>query len=108
MKIEELTCKQYIKVKMDEYKKSNYYNKTLQLKKNNPILATQLIKNKEKSFKDQWKEYIQEYGRNNKLDNKIIYSYIKEFSYNQLLYDFRRGRVALDGWIPTEKYTINF
>lgn len=107
MNIENLTCKQYINLKMAVYKKSKYYQKTLELKRTKPELANKLIIDKENKFKEEWQQYILEYGKSNKLKNKIIYSYIKEFGYNRLLYDFRRVK-ALEGWIPTEKYTIGF
>ena len=105
--IENLTCKQYVDIKMNEYKQTNYYKKTLELKKKNTTLAEQLIETKENKFITEWKEYILEYGKYNKLDNKTIYSYIKQFGYSQLIYDFRRV-VALEGWVPTEKHTIGF
>lgn len=107
MKIENLTCIQYVNIKMDEYKQTNYYKKTLELKKKNPVLAEKIIEDKKNKYITEWREYILEYGKYKRLENKIIYSYIKQFGYNQLLYDFRRV-AALEGWIPTEKYTIGF
>lgn len=107
MKIENLTCKQYVNIKMNEYKQTKYYKKGLEMKKKYPKLVNSLIKDKEKKYITEWKEHILEYGKTNRLDNKIIYSYIREFSYSQLIYDFRRVK-ALEGWIPTDKYTIGF
>lgn len=104
--MENLTCKQYLDIKMTEYKKTNYYKKALELKKKNIELANKIITDKENKYITEWKEYILEYGKTNRLDNKIIYSYINQFGYNQLIYDFRRV-VALDGWIPSENYTLN-
>lgn len=105
--IESLTCKQYVNMKMNEYKQTNYYKKTLELKKKNPELAANMLTDKENKYITEWKEYILEYGKTNRLENKIIYSYINQFGYNQLIYDFRRA-AALEGWIPTDRYTIGY
>ena len=107
MNIEKLTCKQYIDLKMNEYKQTYYYKKVLELRKNNKNeLAENIINSKIEKYKNEWYEYIKEYGRSNKLNNKIIYSFIREYGYNQLLYDFRRVK-GLDGWIASKKYTLN-
>jgi vacuolar-type H+-ATPase subunit I/STV1 len=103
MKLENMTCRQYVNEKFSEYMKSNYYKQTLKLKSKKPELAAQILNDKQNKYINEWKDYILEYGKYNRLDNKVIYSYIKEFGYNQLLHDFRRVK-ALEGWIPSKKY----
>lgn len=103
MNIENMTCRQYVNLKFNEYMKSNYYKQTLILKASKPELVAQILKDKKNKYIQEWRDYILECGKHNRLDNKVIYSYIKEFGYEQLLYDFRRVK-ALEGWIPSKKY----
>lgn len=104
--IEEMTCKQYISEKFEEWKKTKYYENALKLKDEN--LKNGILESKKEKYKEEWKNYIMEYGKENALSNKVIYSYIREFSYNVLLHDFRGDRKGLRDWIPTEKYTIGY
>ncbi len=104
--IESFTCKQYVNMRMNEYKQTNYYKRVLELKKTKPELANSMLTDKENKYITEWREHILEHGKTNRLENKIIYSYINEFGYNQLIYDFRRV-AALEGWTPTKNYTLN-
>lgn len=102
----EITCKQFINIKWEEFKSKYYYKKLLELRKTNKEMAIILENQYKEKFKKQWRAAVVEYGRSNKLNNTVIYSFISEFSYDQLLYEFRNGR-ALEGWKPSKKYTLN-
>ena len=101
-----LTCKQYVNAKWEDFKTKCYYKRLLEIKKTNKKMAEQLENDYTKKWENEWKNIIIEYGRSNRLENKIIYSFIKSFGYEQLLYQFRNGN-GLKDWIPSKKYTKN-
>lgn len=99
MKNYELTLKQYQNIKLKEHKKSIYWNKTLKLNKE---IRDNMIKSKLEKFKNEWYELIIERGKNNRLKNKVIYSFDREYGRDHLLHVFRGTHKALEGWTNTD------
>lgn len=99
MKIYEQTLKQYQQQEIDEYKKSKYWSNALKLKKE---LRDNVLNTKLEKYKNEWYEAIIEHGRNNILDNKIIYSFDREYGRDHLLHCFRGDRQGLIGWINSD------
>ena len=94
-----LTLKQYQNERLEEYKQTYYWNKTKKLKKE---LKENIMESKMDKWKNDWYKKVVEHGKNNRLDNKIIYSFDKEYSRQFLLYTFRRNDNALKDWIPSD------
>lgn len=97
--IYEMTLKQYQNEKMKEFKKSYYWKKYLKVKKE---IRDSIVKSKMEQFKREWHNAIIEYGKNNKLDNKVIYSFDNEYGREYLLHVFRGTNKALKGWINSD------
>ena len=97
--IYELTLKQYQNEKMKEFKKSYYWKKYLKVKKE---IRDNAIKDKMQQFKLEWHDAIIEYGTNNILDNKVIYSFDNEYGREYLLHVFRGTHKALEGWVNSD------
>lgn len=95
----QLTLKQYQDIKISEYKNTNYWTKALKMNKE---IRDGLLKTKMDKHKMEWHDLILEYGKNNILDNKVIYSFDREYGRVHLLHSFRGGRKGLEGWINTD------
>ena len=95
----EMTLKQYQALKLEEYKQSNYWKKALNLKKE---LRDNMLNSKLEKFKSEWYESVLEYGRENRLTNKVIYSFDREYGRQHLSYCFRGDRKGIEGWIPSD------
>lgn len=99
----ELTLKQYQDKKLKEFKTTKYWENALKLKKE---MRDNFLKSKMSTWEKEWYELIIEYGTHNKLLNKVIYSFDREYGRQHLLHCFRGDRKGLDGWINSD--AINF
>lgn len=99
MEYYEMTLRQYQNYKLSEFKKTKYWDKVLKLKKEN---RDNMIDSKLKKWKNEWYECVIEYGKLNKISNKVIYSFDKEYGREHMMHCFRGNRKGLDGWINTD------
>ncbi|MFA7133285.1 MAG: hypothetical protein WC108_08320 [Bacteroidales bacterium] len=99
MEIYELTLKQYQKQELENFKNSKYWNSVLKMTKER---KENFIKSKLEDYKRKWYDVIIEYGRENRLLNKVIYSFDKEYGRDHLLHCFRGERKGLIGWINSD------
>lgn len=95
----ELTLKQYQDKKLKEFKTTKYWENSLKLKKE---MRDNLLKSKMAKWKNEWYDLIIEYGKDNKLSNKVIYSFDREYGREHLMHCFRGGRKGLEGWINSD------
>lgn len=99
MQIYEMTLKQYQEQELRKYKNSPYWKKALKVKKE---LRDNIINSKLEKYKNEWYEAVIEYGTYNKLDNKVIYAFDREYGREHLLHCFRGNRKGLENWINSD------
>ncbi len=99
MEAYKLTLKQYQKQEFNKFKQTKFYTMWMKQTKErrNNFFKSQLEK-----YKNEWYELVVEYGRYNTLENKIIYSFDREYGRKNLLYAFRANSQALINWINSD------
>ena len=100
MEIYELTLKQYQKQKLENLKHSKYWSGVQKMPKGRKINFIDF--SKVKDYKNKWYEAVIEYGKQNRLLNKVIYSFDREYGRDHLLHCFRGAREGLVGWINSD------
>ena len=99
MKIYELTLKQYQKQELENLKHSKYWSGVLKMTKER---KEAFIHSKLEEYKKKWYNAVIEHGRENRLSNKVIYSFDREYGRDHLLHCFRGARKGLIGWINSD------
>ena len=99
MEIYQLTLKQYQKQELAKFKQTKYWEGVLKMPKDR---KKNFLNSKLEKYKKEWYDAIIAYGTNNRLDNKIIYSFDHEYGRQHLLHCFRGNRIGLNGWISSD------
>ena len=99
MEIYNMTLRQYQESKLKEYKQTRYWQNALKLKTE---LRHNMLESKMETWKTEWYNSVIEHGKENRLDNKVIYSFDKAYGRDHLMHCFRGNREGLTGWINSD------